>query len=143
MTDTAPPTAPASRKIRWLFVTSSLLFAAGLLFTPDYMRFRVFHDESSFNSVMSRQSSPTIAEIQSLLGSGVALAEEQRHKLIAATRDFSQQTPESYPDGVTKDDQFLAYDLGSHTSYIQFRDGAIVNFNPREYDANFELSAIR
>ncbi len=77
-----------------------------------------------------------------LLGSGEVITEQQRQRLLKATRNFREQAPEAYPDGTQNGDQFLGYDLGALTTYLQFRNGRIVNFNPRDYDEPAHFSAI-
>ena len=36
----------------------------------------------------------------------------------------------------------MGYDLGSHISCLQFRNGKIVNFNPQDNDKRFQFRAI-
>ena len=139
-----PPRRGRTASLTFSFIAFAAVLALGYFLTPADAHFRLFHDESSFNRVLSQQdpSNLTVEKIESLLGRGTPIAEQRRLQLVQATRDFCQQTPDSYPDGADADDFFIGYDLGSHISHLQFRNGRIVNFNPREYDNKFKVRAI-
>lgn len=140
-----PSRVPRGYKLIAFSVAVVIVVVGSFCFMPADIHFRIFQDERSFNLVMSQHVSTatTQAEIYRILGTGTVITEQERQRLLKATRDFQQQTPAAYPDGTTDDDQFVGYDLGTFTTYLQFRNGRIVNFNPREFDVPFQFTAIR
>ena len=122
----------------------ALIFVAGYSFLSAGGSFRVLHDEASFRRVMATRVRPgsTIAAIEHFLGDGVDVTEEHQRALVAAAEKCSRLAPESWPDGVTADDQFIGYQFDPTTSYLQFRDGVLVNFNPRDYDKPFQFTGL-
>jgi len=84
----------------------------------------------------------TIAAIEHFLGDGVVVTEKHQRALVAAAEECSRVAPDSWPDGVTADDHFIGYTFGPTTSYLQFRDGVLVNFNPRDYDKPFQFTGL-
>ena len=122
----------------------ALSFVAGYSLLSASGYFRVSHDEASFRRCMATRVRPgcTIAAIEHFLGDGVVVTEKHRLALVAAAEKCSRLAPESWPDGVTADDHFIGYTFGPTTSYLQFRDGALVNFNPRDYDKPFQFTGL-
>ena len=136
--------ARSSRLLLILAVVAVVLLVVGYSLLPANVHFRIFHDEASFNRFMSSQVRPTatIEELQRSLGDGKVVTERDRQKLLATVQDFCRQTPQSYPDRVDADDQFVGYDLGGHTTYLQFREGVLINFTPREYGGPLQFKAV-
>jgi len=122
----------------------TLSFVAGYSLLSASGSFRVRHDEASFRRFMATRVRPgfTIAAIEHFLGDGVVGTEKHQLALIAAAEKCSRLAPESWPDGVTADDHFIGYTFGPTTSYLQFRDGVLVNFNPRDYDKPFQFTGL-
>jgi hypothetical protein len=118
-----------------------ILVAGYFLLTPS-VYFRIFHDEASYRRFMATCVRPgcTMAEIQQSLGDGVVVTEKGRLRLVAVFEEAAKRSPEFYPDGAKPHDQFVGYKFGLNTFYLQFRDGVLVNFNPREYDKPFEIT---
>lgn len=119
-------------------------FVAGYSLLSASGYFCVLHDEASFRRFMATRVRPgcTIAAIEHFLRDGVVVTEEHQRALVAAAEKCSRLAPESWPDGVTADDHFIGYTFGPTTSYLQFRDGALVNFNPRDYDKPFQFTGL-
>lgn len=118
-----------------------ILVAGYFLLTPSAY-FRVLRDEASYSRFMATCVRPgcTMAEIQQSLGDGVVVTEKDRLRLVAVFEEAAKRYPESFPDGAKPSDQFVGYRFGLNTDWLQFRDGVLVNFNPREYDKPIEIT---
>ena len=120
----------------------AMILVAGYFLLTTSVNFRVFRDEASYRRFMANCVRPgcTMAEIQQSLGDGVVVTEKGRVRLVAVFEEVARRSPEFYPDGAKPHDQFVGYKFGLDTFYLQFRDGVLVNFNPREYDKPFEIT---
>lgn len=96
--------------------------------------YREHQDAESFFEALHKEIKPgdSRARVQQLLGPGVAPADKA--PVLAATRKLAEQNPARVPDGVRDTDEFLGYRYGRRSiGFLQFRDGKLVNFSPRDY----------
>lgn len=149
MSQSSSPTAESTRstpllRLGWIMVLIPVLLIAGYFLMPASVHYRLFHDEQSFNQVMSRQVSPgtQMEQVQQLLGAGNKLTGEELDRIRRATVNFGRQWPDAYPDGTDDDDQFFEYEVGSYRTHLQFRAGVLINFDPADYSKPFEFSGI-
>jgi len=125
-------------------ITVALIFAVSYFLLSTSVYSHVLYDEASFRRFMATRVRPacTMAEIKQSLGDGVVVTEKHRLNLVTAAEKCSRHAPESWPDGAKADDQFIGYNFGLITSYLQFRDGVLVNFDPHDYDNPSQVTVL-
>ena len=138
------------KKRRVVVATAAIFLLAGItsvcavLFGPAAFHYRLFHDESSFNSVLHQQIRPcdSIVRVERLLGKG-------RHapEWAVMLRRAVDARPEGFPNGFQNDDTILEYPLkhafGAGAHYLQFRNGHLVNFAPEEFAKTSPINLLR
>ena len=105
--------------------------------------YRVHQDAKSLFATLHKEIKPgdSFQRVEELLGKGEP--PQNREKLIAAVKKFAQRLPQSYPDGVRDDDVFLDYRAGNMTVSLQFREGRLINLNPKDFEKVPELVGVR
>ncbi|MCH8333133.1 hypothetical protein IIC65_04310 [Candidatus Sumerlaeota bacterium] len=96
--------------------------------------YRKYGDGKSLDKALHTRikKGESIARVQDLLGPGLPARDPERHRDLV--RRFIERDSESFPDGVSDDDFFLAYRMGAKaTKILQFRDDKLINFDPAHY----------
>ena len=133
------------RRLSYWLTGLLVLLLGGLLgfwlLMPPALHYHLIGDEASFNAVLSRQvvAGDSMETVTRLLGPGIGVSEAQRVRLVKSVAEFQRQVPESRPDGVKQDDQFLGYEVSGMTIYLQFRDSRLVNFRPEDFETPAEV----
>ena len=96
--------------------------------------YRQNQDAVSFFEALHHEIKPGDSKdrVQQLLGPG--MVPPDKALVLAATRKLAEQNPTRVPDGVRDSDEFLGYRYGKRSiGFLQFRDGKLVNFSPKDY----------
>ena len=114
----------------WVFL---LALASGCSPAKHY---RKYHDVKSLCAVLSRQvkSGDSIERVKDLLGPGAVLSGESRDRAANHYAQLTRQRPQVFPDGVVGDDVFVGYDSDAAALALQFRNGRLVNFDPKRFE---------
>ena len=134
-------------RMMWILgsILGTLLIAAifVVLCNPG-LHYRLFHDETSFNAVMSRRVKPedSVAHVTSLLGPGERVSEVDRQQYVRVFEKFRQKSPDLFPHGVNETDGVLNYQLKGLTVQICFRDGKLINFAPKDFEQPMDIKLI-
>ncbi len=113
---------------------AGLLLTSALAACSSADRYRENHDAESFFQTLHKQikNGDSLDRVQSLLGPGTAPADMPR--VIAAARKAANRAPARFMQGVGDNDQFLGWRYGKRSmGYLQFRDGSLINFDPKAY----------
>ncbi len=91
-------------------------------------------DAESLFAVLHKQVKlgDSIQRVQELLGQGQPPRNPEKN--LATAKKKATRYPQHYPDGAKDGDQFLVYVYGNLVVDLQFRDGRLINFNPKEYE---------
>jgi len=92
-------------------------------------------DAKSLFAALHNEVKPgdTIERVQAILGRGVSRPNSE--KRFAARQEMAKRYPQSYPDGVQKDDVFVRYTFGDNVGVaLQFREGRLINFDPKQFE---------
>jgi hypothetical protein len=121
---------------RHIALSSALLFAlTALAGCSAAAHYRSRKDRESLLKVLREEVSPgdSLEEVQSLLGPGAVLSNPEDHR--QTLRELADRSPERYPDGIEESDEFLVYPTRvGWVEVLQFRNGRLINFNPRQYE---------
>ncbi len=87
-------------------------------------------------AVLHEQIKPgnTLEHVENLLGKGTPPKDQA--KLVRVLQKMAQVRPQGYPEGIQENDPFAGFSFnGSHSSivYLQFRNGKLINFDPKEF----------
>ncbi len=96
--------------------------------------YREYHDGDSLFAVLHSKikAADGLERVESLLGKGSP--PKSQVKLVKVLQKMAQVRPQGYPDGIKEDDQFVGFDgPNGSTIYLQFRDGKLINFDPKEF----------
>jgi hypothetical protein len=113
---------------------AGLLLASALSACSSADHYREHHDAESFFQTLHKQinNGDSLDRVQSLLGQGTPPADMPR--VIAAARKAADRAPLRFMQGVGDNDQFLGWRYGKRSmGYLQFRDGSLINFDPKAY----------
>ena len=131
-----------TRRRRWIL--SSLGLAAlvgGLAYwtLPPGRHYRLFRDEASLLTVLSQTESGTeLSTLEGLLGPPHIPHEQRQQKLLAGYERLADDSPQTFPDGVTKRDRFVDYRADNTGVTLQLRDGMLVNFESSHFEHPLE-----
>lgn len=119
-------------------ITQHRLLCAALLATLSACsaadHYREHHDAESFFQTLHKdiKNGDSLDRVQALLGPGTPPTDMPR--VIAAARKAADRTPARFMQGVGDNDQFLGWRYGKRSlGYLQFRDGLLINFDPKAY----------
>ena len=95
-----------------------------------------YHDESSLNAIFSKQVKPgeQLDRIENFLGVGSRPIGESRDAVLRALNSMNSKVPHRFPDGVHADDLIVGYETDGITQFFQFRDGRLMNHNPKDFE---------
>ena len=98
--------------------------------------YRQFQDEKSFNTIFSRVVKPheKIERVEQLVGVGSRQNGESRDRTLRGIKRIATQTPNEFPDGAQDGDIIVGYETDGITQFIQFRDGRLMNHNPKDFE---------
>lgn len=98
--------------------------------------YRKHHDVESLFAVLSQQvtNGDSIEHIRELLGPSSPLSGSDKDRAANNFAQLTQQRPQVFTEGVAGDDAFLAYRGGTLVVPLQFRNGRLVNFDPRQFE---------
>jgi len=128
----------------WLACGVALTLVVIILFAyactkgrPSALIYRYTHGGRSLYSALyhGARNGDTTEEIENLLGPG---RKADSAKIIGVTKKMIQKNPAGWPDGVEDSDTFLGFTLPGGELFLQFRDGALINFNPDDF-AKYEF----
>jgi len=148
MADESADNAGKRRVIIWLVVAVAMTLVIIGLFTYICttgrlagLMYRYTLDGKWLYSALyhGAENGDSIHEIESLLGRG-RMADTK--KLLGAIEKIAQQNPSAYPHGCQDTDTFLGFTLSSGELFLQFRNGALINFNRNDfakYDASTSI----
>ena len=96
--------------------------------------FQRFRDGNSLYSILSSgvSSGDSLQDVEALIGTGNPVV-EGREDLVSERREAAQWHPETFPDGVFGTDTFVTWPIGDDSVTLQFRNGVLVNHDPRFY----------
>lgn len=118
-----------------LLVIVSLAIVAGLpsasVEADHYQRFR---DGKSLYTLLSGsiERGYSLQDVEDVIGPGVVL-DEDVEPYRDSLRETAQWHPDSYPDGVFQEDDFLTWSGNDEKVTLQFRNGYLVNFFPEQF----------
>ena len=127
-----------------LLVAVAIVLMWFALFLPAPLHYRMLHDEAAFNAVLHRyvKANDSIQHVQTLLGKG-------RHapEWVTSLRRATEIHPQGFPDSVQEGDTILEYPLtyaaGSGAHYLQFRNGKIINFDPKSFAQSHQVNILK
>ena len=119
-----------ARLMTWVCL---LALAAGCSPAKHY---RKYHDVKSLCAVLSQQvkSGDSMEHVQSLLGPGVILSGAERDLAAAHYLQLARGRPQVFRDGIVGDDVFLGYNSDASALALQFRNGRLINFDPKRFE---------
>ena len=130
-------------------LTCLVLALAFVLGCSHARHYRIRHDAESFYAVLHSNvaNGDTMARVQQLLGPGQTVDATEKvtvlRKMRVIERAVVGKHPDAYADGVHDDDTFLLYPMGRAAfTYLQFRDGLLVNHVPEDCRGVPELTKL-
>lgn len=127
--------------IFWSVVGLATVILIGIAFalvaTPS-VRYRLFGDADSLDAALARQIRPGASQenVVSVLGPGEPVKDAQKFRAAIRRR------PHGFPDGVTDRDTFLRYRCAGGATYLQFRDGRLINHDPSRIEAAADVKVL-
>lgn len=118
-----------------LLVIVSLAIVAGLpsasVEADHYHRFR---DGKSLYTLLSGsiERGYSLEDVEDVIGPGNTPGDDVEEYRVAL-KETAQWHPESYPDGVFAEDEFLTWSGNDEKVTLQFRNGYLVNFSPERF----------
>ena len=96
--------------------------------------FQRFRDGKSLYSILSSSvnSGDSLQDVEALIGAGNPVV-EGREELVIERREAAQWHPQTFPEGVYETDTFVTWPIGDDSVTLQFRNGILVNHDPRFY----------
>lgn len=119
--------------------------AIGIIAGIRYLRlpqtqYRIRHDYASFYNVALSKLKPGLSyqKVTSMLGPGELITGDNRERELKQAPDI----PRLYPDGLLPSDTIVSYPVGKLTyMHLYFRDGALINFDPTQYQKPEEFES--
>lgn len=116
--------------------------ALSILYVNPALHYRLGGSQNALDQSLSRQVRPgdTFERVQELLGrpdTGAAV-QATGEKLVRESLSRGLDIP----DGLESGDRFALWRAGQFSTYLQFRDGRLVNFNPADYAEPWTVSVI-
>jgi hypothetical protein len=137
-----------TQKRRRIVISLGLLvIAAGLFYVwlPAAWHYRLFQDGVSLTRALSKvEPGTSVGELEGRLGAVQREADASNRDLIAVYKRMEEGNPDGFPDGVIDRDEFILLPVPADDTAmrLQVRDGRLVNFNPRNFDAPYERPRI-
>ena len=126
-----------TRRRFFVFAVAVVCVAAGgvwLLTLSDADHYRLTQNSVALDRVLSEQAvnGMPVVELEQLLGPAGRDVDQALQR--AAVRQFMQQSPADFPDGVQEGDEWIAYPTDADIVVnLQTRGGRLVNFNPQAF----------
>lgn len=125
------------RWVRGLIIAAAICVVAGgtwVLTLSDAEHYRWTQNSEALDHVLSQEvdNGMPVEELEQLLGPAGHDVDQALQR--RAVRQFMEQFPADYPDGVEEGDEWIAYPTnGGMVVNLQTREGRLVNFNPHAF----------